>query len=106
MKTSGQIKEEMIRRLNTIIWERFRGHEIYKTGTYKKLREEKEFWEYVSSLISHHGGGGPRVKADAVRRMIQDASEEAAGEGLVYRTIFDWLRSIGVEVEEQGKEKA
>jgi hypothetical protein len=41
------------------------------------------------------------VKADEVRRMIQDAYEEVGGEGISYKVLFNWLRSIGVEVEEK-----
>jgi len=56
---------------------------------------------FIRSLIEKDGDGGPKVKADDVRRMIQDAYDETDGEGIAYKTIFDFLRSIGVTVEEE-----
>ena len=107
-------KEELIRRMNALIWERLGKQGTYpggyQPGMYQSLtnEEEKEFWEAIRSLISHYGDGGPKVNKKQALEHIKEVIKVWGDAGIEIATMMelDWLRSIGVEVEEEKSEKS
>ena len=105
-------KQELTRRINSLIWERLGKYGLYpndyQSGTYGSLNseEEKEFWEQVRALIEKYGDGGPRVMREEMEQVVQLILEEPDKdypepiEENCLRYLRDLLESKGLAVEE------
>jgi hypothetical protein len=100
---SKPTKEEMLGRMNRLIWERLDERDLGPETLYKKLtrEEEAEFWTSVRSLIEKYGDGGPRVSRKELYKQIDNC---IGAWGVIDELeMIPWLRSVGVQVTEKEK---